>query len=379
MAFCKYCGRKLEENELCGCPESTAKRKEAESEEKTAADSEQVRPVMPVEDEDDEYDCLPFPPADPPEPETAPEPEKPEPVKESVPEKDHEKKQAKKEKKKDKKSRKEEAASEAAAPESHPIPDYYSEPFSSGKVKSPVPEKTKKKGGFLKGGLLFVLSVIALIALVILLLFMLGSSYKAPVNKIVSGINHCKSQRIIEAVIPEDHIAQLKSDVEADEGKWKDVTEDIDEYLSNVTDILKSNSSYEGKPKAEVKVIDKDKVKNSSMKEIRKYYTVMDEEVSKAYMLKIQVDYMGESGRVNVYTVKLKGSGWVLYTDEKTSDKLQTIFRDELDSSGKEIQRTAMGYSDTLGMFGWNDALDMLGIRYTGTITAVPDDDDADI
>ena len=68
---------------------------------------------------------------------------------------------------------------------------------------------------------------------------MLGSSYKAPVNKIVSGINHCKSQRIIEAVIPEDHIAQLKSNVEADEGKWKDVTEDIDEYLSNVTDILK--------------------------------------------------------------------------------------------------------------------------------------------
>ena len=142
-------------------------------------------------------------------------------------------------------------------------------------------------------------------------------------------------------------------------GKWKDVTDDLDEYLEGIRDLLKNGDD---KPKAEIKIVDKDKVTGSNLKSIRKAFDSIEEEVGKAYKLKLEINYAGRNGRFNVYSVKLKGSGWILFADEKTSDKLCMIFRDEIDSFGREVVRMARGYNDSLSKFGWKTAFDMFGI-----------------
>lgn len=359
MPFCKYCGKKLEEGEYCGCPDSlSAAAAELEAaidtpaEEATDPMESYIDPVEDITDpdkiEEDEGYIKPL------------EEDVPDPLEKT--EKKDKKEKKKKHEEKHKPEREKKKPVNHMAHESAPVPSHHSEPFKHDNTAEIAALPSKKKGGYLKGSLLFIGIVLLLILLVLLLMMILTGGYKSPVSKMEKGITRCRSNSIIEAVVPESRINSVKNDLIANGGKWKDITEELDEYLETSRDLVKDSSDYDGKLKAEIKIVDKDKVSGSALKTIRKAFDSIEEEVSKAYKLKLEINYAGENGRFNIYSVKLKGSGWILYADEKTSDKLGMIFRDEIDGCGREIVRVASGYRDPLSVFGWNSVFDMFGM-----------------
>ena len=357
MAFCKYCGKKLEEGEYCGCDESLA----------AAAASLEATIEAPAEEITDPLESYIDPVENVPDPD-AMEEGYIKPLEEDVPDPlEKAEKKEKKHKEKQEKKRREEKHKPKPADPVH-------ERKRHDNTAETAALPSKKKGGYVKGTLLFIGVVLALALLVFLLMMILTGGYKAPVVNMEKGLSRCRSERIIEAVVPESRIMQVKNDLIADDGKWKDVTDDLDEYLKSIRDLIKDDSTG-SKPKAEIKIVDKDKVSGSNLKSIRKAFDSIEEEVGKAYKLKLEISYAGRTGRFNVYSVKLKGSGWILYGDDKTSDKLCTIFRDEIDSCGREVVRMARGYNDSLSKFGWQTAFDMFGMDINGGRSeAVPEE-----
>ena len=365
MPFCKYCGKKLEDGEYCGCPDSLSA---AAAELEAAIDAPEVE--TPAEEAPDPMESYIDPVEDVIDPDKLEEGYI-KPLEEDIPDpleksdkkdrKEKKKKEAREEKHKKEHGRKKHE--EHIMQESAPVPGYAGEPHAPrhDNTAEIAALPSKKKGGYLKGSLLFIGVVLALLLLLFLLMKILTGGYKSPVISMEKGISRCKSERIIEAVVPESNILKVKNDLIAEGGKWKDVTEDLDEYLKGIRDLIRDENSGD-KPKAEITIVDKDKVSGSNLKSIRKAFDSIEEEVSKAYKLKLEINYAGRNGRFNIYSVKLKGSGWILYADEKTSDKLCMIFRDEIDSFGREIERIAKGYNDSLSMFGWSDAFDMFGM-----------------
>ncbi|MBR2284356.1 MAG: hypothetical protein IJ874_08060 [Ruminococcus sp.] len=352
MAFCKYCGKKLEDGERCDCPKAAAAAGSRELPESTAA-PEIIPDELPGEPEAPDIPEAPDVPEAPdipaaPEENDIHEPDPPtadelKGAAESYPD-----------------------GSPVASDDTDAGADGDTESISGKDDKNDKKKNKNSSGGYLKGGLLFAAAVIALILLIGVLFALLGGGYKTPVKKLVSGVNKCRSERIIEAFFPESRITEFQEQVEDDESSWKDVTAELDEYLSNTKDILE-DEYFEGKMKVKAEVIDRDKVGKTTLRTIRKVFDEYEEEVSKAYKLKLQLTVTGkdgveESGRVNVYSVKLKGSGWVLYADEKTTDKLGSILRSVVEETGSEISQAAVGYRDVLSVFGWSDAFDMLYI-----------------
>ena len=344
MAFCKYCGKKLEEGEYCGCEESVA----------AAAASLEAAIEAPAEEVPDPMEMYIDPVENVPDPD-AMEEGYIKPLEEDVP--DPLEKAEKKEKKHKEKHEKKHKEGKHKSGEKSSPPVQERKRHDNTAETAALP--SKKKGGYLKGSLLFIGIVLALLLLTFMLMKILTGGYKSPVINMEKGITRCRSERIIEAIVPESRITEVKNDLIAEDGKWKDVTDDLDEYLEGIRDLLKNGDD---KPKAEIKIVDKDKVTGSNLKSIRKAFDSIEEEVGKAYKLKLEINYAGRNGRFNVYSVKLKGSGWILFADEKTSDKLCMIFRDEIDSFGREVVRMARGYNDSLSKFGWKTAFDMFGI-----------------
>jgi len=367
MPFCKYCGKKLEDGEYCGCPDSLSA---AAAELEAAIDAPEEK--APAVEEPDPMESYIDPVEDLVDPDKLEEDEGYiKPLEEDVPDplekaEKKDKKEKKKKEAREEKSRKDHGRKKPENQMAHEsaVPGYAGEPHAPrhDNTAEIAALPSKKKGGYLKGSLLFIGIVLLLLLLVLLLMMLLTGGYKTPIRKMENGISRCKSERIIEAVVPESRINGVKLDLNATDGKWKDVTEELDEYLESARDLFKESSGYTGKMKAELKVVDKDKVSGALLKTIRKNFDSVEEEVSKAYKLKVEINYSGENGRFNIYSVKLKGSGWILYADEKTSDKLDMIFHREIDDCGREIERVASGYKDPLSRFGWTSAFDIFGM-----------------
>ena len=275
MAFCKYCGNKLEDGELCTCEEAVAEaRKAAEAASGSAQDAAEPA-VVGVPDS---------------------------------------------------------AKTGAEAP-GYPAP---ASDMGAAEVKAD--DSTFKKGI----GLLAAAAAI-IILIIILLASLLGGSYKTPLKKAVKGINKCDTELIMSAVLTDDQIEEIKEEAEDADEDYKDMIKDFDKLLEDATEVLEDE--YFGKHmKVSYKITDKEKVsKKKELREIEDYYEDNDEEVKKAYKLKIELTVEGKDeeveSKLSVYSVKLKGGDWVLYADEDELTSVAEDFEEPIQAAGKKLTK----------------------------------------
>lgn len=317
MPYCKYCGKKLEDEEKCSCPEASAKNEHlanADAEIKdSASDTIETISENAAELSDQGKELI------------SNAKERISDTSDSIEEVLHEAQDS----------------IDQLGNELHQV---------RADIKIPVPdERTFRKGLTL---------VCIIIAVAILLLAMLiasiGGSYRKAVNDLVKGVNTCNSELVLRSVYPADYLKSLKEDIADKDDDWDYITDDINEIIESVQEL--AEDEYFGKdPKLSIKIIERDTVSSRTQRNIEEYFDDLDAEVSKIYKIKTQIKVQGkeasETAKVNLFAVKIKKDRWVIYADDKAKDRISDEFSKPLKKIGKGIEDILDDYDETLEWF----------------------------
>ncbi len=293
MAFCKYCGKKLEDGEVCSCPEAKADR-EGSNDNNGGEDSSKDL-FFNAENND-------------PVPAPDPSPEK--------------------------------ADTEPSQ-----------EPEIVNKEKEN--DDTSGKGGLKKR--LTGIAILAGILLVILILgaaliSMIAGAYKKPFKNIQKGIEKKDAAAIVEAFYPDSYISYMEDSVE----DYEDSVDELDSLIDDLEDVLQDDYFGDGM-KIDIEYIEKEEVSGKTLKSINNHFKAMGESVNKAYKVKINLMISGDEktceGKINnLYSVKLESGEWKLYIDERAVDRFNNEFSKPLDILEDNIESYINGYKDSLDL-----------------------------
>ena len=156
-----------------------------------------------------------------------------------------------------------------------------------------------------------VAALIVLIIIINILGAVFGGGYKKPIKDFVKGFNNADSKKLMESILPDSAIDDLKDEYDDD---WKDMLEDLDDDLEDALDDLEDE--YGKHAKLSVDFLDKKKASKSDLEELEEIYDEVDATVKKAYKVKVEMTFKGkddeESEKLTLYVVKIKGDGWKL-------------------------------------------------------------------
>ena len=300
MAFCKYCGKKLEDGELCSCEDAlnAAKAKaEAEAAEAERKKAEEER----LKAETEKAASVPA-----------------EPVKEDAPKQ-----------------------------EDKPVQEVLSVPVVTND------EATEAK--ILRRGLAIVFTLAALfIICIVLAAHIFGNGYKKPFRRMVRGINTNRAELVIDSMYPDEYIEELKDNADSDDMEWNEVEDELGSLISDMKEVC-GDGYFGDRTRVNIKLSGRKDTTGREYRNIKKHFDDMDTEVRKAFKIKTEITVKGsdeaETVRVNLFAVKLSGGKWVVFADDKAMGKLteraEKIVRDFKD----EAKETADDYSDTLKLF----------------------------
>lgn len=322
MPYCKYCGKKLEDNENCSCP-----------------DALRDAGIMPDNNADD-----------PKAEETAPEGSAAPDNASASGEELSEKAEAIVEKAKDKVSGAADSVSEVLDNARESISGLGKELHINNDVKAPAPDERT----FKKGMTIICILIVLLILLLALIFSMLGGSYRKAVNDLVKGVNTCNSELVLRSVFPDDYLDSVKEDMDDDDEEWDYVIDDLNDFLESVQEAAEDD--YFGKsPKLSIKITERDKVTSRTRKKITEHFEDLDCDVSKMYKLKTEITVSGkdssESAKANLYAVKPKGGRWVVYADEKAMERIEDGFKKPVSRMQESMESIMEDFSETFEWF----------------------------
>ena len=312
MAFCKYCGKKLEDGESCTCEEAVAKAKE-EAEKAEAEKAEDITREAPAEGEAESTETAGS--------DTAADngAEGSDTAADSEGKSDNE----------DKKP----PVPVAAAP---PVP-------------APVMSAT-----LLRRGLILVCALaMCLVLFIVVVGNIAGNGYKRPLKNAVRGLNKERAELVINSFYPRGYVEELRDDAEDGDREWSDVTDDMDSLITDVKEVCEDE--YFGDDlKVSAKIVKKKPATAKDLRKLKKEFEKYDAVVKKAYRLKVKLTVKGDDEKEQIhfyrYSVKLKGGRWVLYADDKTkgtiADKTEEVYK-EMD---KELAEIFSDYSRSLDL-----------------------------
>ena len=321
MPYCKFCGKKLEDNENCSCPDAL---KEAGIvTENEISDAVEAAPDVSEAPED-----------------TA-----------DTGEELSEKAEAVMDKAKDKVSGAEDSVSEVLDSARKSISDLGNElHITKDAPKAAAPDYRT----FRKGMTIICILLVLLVLLLALIISMLGGSYRKAVNDLVRGVNTCNSELVLRSVFPADYLDAVKEDVSDEDEDWDYIIDDFNEVIESIQE--SAEDEYFGRsPKLSIKITERDKVSSRTRKKIAEHFDDLDCDISRMYKLKTEITVRGkdasESAKVNLYAVKPKGGRWVVYADEKAAERIEDIpaaYQDEMSGSIEEIMSD---YEETFEWF----------------------------
>ena len=293
MAFCKYCGNKLEDGQECTCEEAV---EAAKSKSESTADKANKNEVD------------------------------------------------KKEKEVDKDSGSGLENQEEVSNQTENIEDKQSiEPEIEITKDLPVPAQTISDTMLKRGLVLISVLAFGLVLLIVIAANVVGCGYKRPVKNVVKGLNRERAELVVNSFYPRDYVEELRDDAEDGDMEWSDITDDMDSLITDVKEVCED--SYFGDDlKISAKIIKKKKATAKDIRTIKKEFEKYDAVVKKVYRLKVRLTVKGDDEKEQVhfyiYSVKLKGGRWVLYADDKTkgaiSNKIEGIYN-EMDNELTEI------------------------------------------
>lgn len=162
------------------------------------------------------------------------------------------------------------------------------------------------------------ISAVAVLALIILIILLstLGAGYKKPIGNWLKAIED-KDPKTAVKTIPEFQYDYLKKQIK-DSDKYDDVEDYFKESLEESLDGLEED--YGKKIKLSYKIIDKEKLDDDDLKDIKKDYKERYDEkgvdVSKGYEVDVEVKIKGKDDKdeedVTFTVVKVNGD-WVIY------------------------------------------------------------------
>ncbi|MBQ8959620.1 MAG: hypothetical protein IJ071_00130 [Ruminococcus sp.] len=346
MPFCKFCGNKLEDGELCTCEEAVAEAKKAAEEVKetaenavdaakdtveNAVESAKDAAENAVESVKDTVENAADAAKDTVENaadaakdaaenvKEALENDAPEPAIVGIPD----------------------SAKDFGKPAEAPKPEAPAYSGSMSHTGDAAAEAAPDGSAFKKGIALVGAAIVILILLIALLASLFGGGYKTPLKKAVKGINKADSQLIMEAVFTDDQIDELKDEAEDADEDYDDIIDQFDDLLDDATEVLEDE--YFGKHlKVTYKITDKEKASKKELRTLKKQYKGSDQEVKKAYKLKVELTVKGkdeeETSKFDVYSVKLD-DGWVLYMDEDDLTVIGEDFADAFEACGRKLTK----------------------------------------
>ena len=304
MAFCKYCGKKLEEGESCTCNEAveSTKTKEeaqkAEAEKAEAQTAEEVAREAPAESGDGSVSG-----------ETA--------------------------------EKKEDDSAEDKTP-------------PAAVVSSPPVPALMMSGTLLKRGLVLVCAMaLCLVLFIVIIGNVAGNGYKRPVRNTVKGLNRDRAELVINSFYPRGYIEELRDDAEDGDSEWSDVTDDMDSLIADVKEVCED--TYFGNDlKVSAKIVKKKPATPKDLRKLKKEFEKYDAVVKKAYRLKVKLTVKGDDEKEQlhfyIYSVKLKGGRWVLYADDKTKGTIASKTEEIYKEMDKELAEIFEDYSRSLDL-----------------------------
>ena len=316
MAFCKYCGKKLEDGESCTCGEAAAKAKE-EAEKAAAEKAEEINPAEPAEREAESTEAA--------ENENTADGDT-----ESTENTDSETAADSEAESADTAAEKTDEA-EAKAP---PAPVVSAPPVPVNDISGTLLKRGLILVGALAMGLVLFIAIIGNIA---------GNGYKRPVRNAVRGLNKERAELVINSFYPRGYVEELRDNAEDGDREWSDVTDDMDSLITDVKEVCEDE--YFGDDlKVSAKIVKKKPATAKDLRKLKKEFEDYDAVVKKAYRLKVKLTVKGDDEKAQIhfyiYSVKLKGGRWVLYADDKTkgtiADKTEDIYK-EMDKELAEI------------------------------------------
>lgn len=323
MPFCKFCGNKLEDGELCTCEEAV------EEAARKAAETAAAPAVNAAEDVKDAAENAADSANDAAENvREALKSDAPEPAIVGIP---------------DSAKGFDQAAQEAPAPET---PAYSG---SMSHTSEAVAEAAPDNSALKKGVALLGAAAVILILLIALLSSLFGSGYKTPLKKAVKGINKADSQLIMEAILTDDQIDELKDEAKEEDEDFGDMIDQFDDIIEDMSEVLEDE--YFGKHmKVSYKITDKEKASKKELRTLKKHYKDADQEVKKAYKLKVELTVKGkdeeETSKFNVFSVKLD-DGWVLYMDDDDISSISDDFEDAFEACSKKLSKIMEDLEDS--------------------------------
>lgn len=297
MAFCKYCGSKLEDGQSCTCEEAVAAAKAKEEAE--AEKAEEITREAPAEREGDS----------------------------------------------EKASGETAADTEAASEEAAKVPP------APVVITPPVPAQTISDKMLRRGLILICAAAMCLVLFIVVLGNVAGNGYKRPVRNVVRGLNRERAELVINSFYPRDYIEELRDNAEDGDMEWSDVSDDMDSLISDVKEVCEDN--YFGDDlRVSAKIVKKKPATSKDLRTLKKEFEKYDAVVKKAYRLKVRLTVKGDDEKEQVhfyiYSVKLKGGRWVLYADDKTKGALSSKTEDIYKEMDKELAEIFDDYSRSL-------------------------------
>ena len=331
MAFCKYCGTKLEDGQVCNCADAVraatkkaeeAAKLEAEKAAAEAAKLEAERAAAEAEKnkaEKTESEAVKIEAEEPVIEEKKPDPEK------SADEAEKDKQAAENGK----------AVRKAAT------------------APPAVVEGENAKA--MRRGLILVFTAAALfIMFIVVLASLLGDGYKTPLKKTVKGINKSRAELVIDAVYPDAYINELKEKCDDDGGDWDETVDDLSSFITDMKELCE-DEHFGNDVTANVKILDKKEVTSRDRRNIEQHFENMGADVKKASKLKIEITVKGdeekETIRVYVFTVKLDDGKWVVYADDRAMGRIVDKAGSVSKGIGSSADELLNDYSDVFTVF----------------------------
>ncbi|MCR4888765.1 MAG: hypothetical protein K5979_06265 [Ruminococcus sp.] len=367
MAFCKYCGTKLEDGQVCNCADAVrAATKKAEEAakleaEKAAAEAERLE----AEKAAAEAERLEAEKA-------AAEAERLEAEKAAAEaaKLEAERAAAKAEKNKAEKTESEAVKIEAEEPvieEKKPDPEKSADEAEKDKQAAENGRTVRKaatappavvegeNAKAMRRGLILVFTAAALfIMFIVVLASLLGDGYKTPLKKTVKGINKSRAELVIDAVYPDAYINELKEKCDDDGGDWDETVDDLSSFITDMKELCE-DEHFGSDVTANVKILDKKEITSRDRRNIEQHFENMGADVKKASKLKIEITVKGdeekETIRVYVFTVKLDDGKWVVYADDRAMGRIVDKAGSVSKGIGSSADELLNDYSDVFTVF----------------------------
>ena len=331
MAFCKYCGTKLEDGQVCNCADAVraatkkaeeAAKLEAEKAAAEAAKLEAERAAAEAEknkEEKTESEAVKIEADEPVIEEKKPDPEK-----------------SADEAEKDKKAAENGKAVRKAA------------------TAPPAVVEGENAKAMQRGLILVFIAAAMFITFIVVLASLLGDGYKTPLKKTVKGINKSRAELVIDAVYPDAYINELKEKCDDDGGDWDETVDDLSSFITDMKELCE-DEHFGNDVTANVKILDKKEITSRDRRNIEQHFENMGADVKKASKLKIEITVKGdeekETIRVYVFTVKLDDGKWVVYADDRAMGRIVDKAGSVSKGMGNSSDELLNDYSDVFNVF----------------------------